>query len=96
MTAEALGYEHFHRLTQQLSPFVPENLLGLSIDHDDLAGPVDHHHGIGRSLNDLPEPPFSGRPLLRLALPVEIGVMACELANLRTCELANLRTCATF
>jgi len=34
-----------------------QNPLGLSIDHDDLASPVDHHHGIWRS-----EGPVSAQP----------------------------------
>jgi hypothetical protein len=55
MAAEALGHEHFHGLTPKLGPRVPECPLGLGIDHDDFAGAVDHHHGIGCGLDDQPE-----------------------------------------
>ena len=74
MTTELFGHEHFNRLTQKLGPRVPENPLGLSVDHDDLAGPVDHHHGIGRSLDDQSKPRLGRDLLLRLVLVV--GMLA--------------------
>jgi hypothetical protein len=70
MITEPFRNEHFYRLTQELGPRVPENPLGMSIDHDDLAGPIDHHHSIGRSLDDHSEALFGGNLLLRL-VPVE-------------------------
>ena len=55
MTAESFGHEHLDRLPHQLGPRVTKNPLGLSIDHDNPAGPVDHHHGVWRSLDDQSE-----------------------------------------
>ena len=72
MTTESFGHEHFHWLPQKLGPCVPKSPLSLSVDHDDLASPVDHHHGIGRSLDDQPKPRLGGDFLLCLVLAVGI------------------------
>jgi hypothetical protein len=81
MTTKALGHEHFNRLTHQLGPRVAENPLGLSIDHDDPASPVDHHHRVWHRLDDQLEAPLAvaqrmgGRSLRRLARPDRFGLM---------------------
>ncbi len=59
LTTKALGHEHFHRLAHKLGPRVAEDPLSLSIDHDDLAGPVDHHHCVWRSLDDQAQSPLT-------------------------------------
>ena len=93
MTTELFGHEHFYRLTQKLGPRVPENPLGLSVDHDDLASPVDHHHGIGRSLDDQPKPRLGGDFLLCLVLAVRILSMqvVCSLLFHRAAGLVRRR-----
>jgi hypothetical protein len=53
--AKALGHEHLHRLTEKLGAPVAEDALGLRVDHLDAARGVDHHHRIGRGLDDSPE-----------------------------------------
>jgi len=68
--AEPLGNEHFHRLTHQLRPRVAENPLGLSIDHDDRARPIDHYHGVRCGLDHQPEAPLGHSLLRRRALIV--------------------------
>src|SRR5271165_3230846 len=79
MSTKALGHEHFDRLTHKLGPRVAENPLGLSIDHDDLAGTADHHHRVWRSPDDQLEAPlaFAQRVggLPRLARRVRFGLI---------------------
>ena len=72
ITAEPFRDEHFYRLTQKLGARIPKYPLGLSIHHDNLARPVDHHHGIRRSLDDQPKAILGGYPLVRLMLVVRI------------------------
>ena len=66
VVAEPLGHQHFDRPAQELRPPVPEYPLGLGIDHDDFAGPIDHHHRIGRSLDDQAKAPLGSHVLLGL------------------------------
>ena len=47
---EAFGNDAGDALAQQLVARIAELLLGMDVDEHDPAGPVDHHHGIGRRL----------------------------------------------
>ena len=44
--AKALRHQQVHRLTQQLLAPIAEQLLGLGVDHYDLAAVVDDHHRV--------------------------------------------------
>ena len=63
-------YEHFDGLTEEFRPRIAEHPLGLGIDHDNGARPVNHDHGARRSLDDQPEPPLGGNRLFRLMIPL--------------------------
>jgi hypothetical protein len=50
--AEPLRRQHFDGLAEQLGARITEHALRLRIDHFDAAGRIDHHHRIGRRLDD--------------------------------------------
>jgi hypothetical protein len=52
VATESFGDEHLYRLPYQLGPRVTKHLLGPGIDDDNLAGPVDHHDAVRRTLDD--------------------------------------------
>jgi len=54
-TAEALRQEHLDTLAEEFLALVAEYLLGLGVDHRDIARPVDHDHRAGRGFHDLAE-----------------------------------------
>jgi len=58
MRSQPFRDEYFHRLPEQLDFGIAKNPLSLSIDHVDPTGLVDHHHCVGRSFDNPPEPFF--------------------------------------
>jgi hypothetical protein len=71
-TAESFRDEHFYRLSQQLGARILKHPLGLSIHQDNLACPVNHHHGIRRRLDNKPKAPRGCGLSFRLVRVVEI------------------------
>ena len=60
---EALRHQDLDGPAEQLLAAVAEELLALGVDQDDVDIRVDHDDGVGRGLDDQPEPLF-GLPAL--------------------------------
>src|SRR5262249_61895277 len=63
LTAETLRNERLEGLADHLRRPVTKHLLDLSIGQYDPAVLADHHQGIGRRFEDLPEPLFGPNPV---------------------------------
>src|SRR6516225_4908270 len=90
-TAESFRNEHFYGLTQQLGARIFKYPLGLSIHQDNLACPVDHHHGVRRSLDNKLEASLRSALVFRLVPGGEfLGERAsCILPHHLTCRPAG-------
>ena len=60
LAAEALGHQHLDLLADEVGAGVAEQRLGLGVDQDDGALPVDDDHGVGRRFEEHAET-FLGR-----------------------------------
>ena len=54
-SAEALGHQHFYRLPEQLSAWIAEQHLGLSVHDLDQTRGVDDDHPVGGRLQESPK-----------------------------------------
>ncbi len=72
--AEPLGHQHLDRTAEQLGTGITEQQLGLLVHHPDDAAGVDHHHGVGRGLDEQPETFFQAF-VVRALLDVPQGAL---------------------
>src|SRR3954449_4269446 len=81
IAAEAFRDQGLDRLSEQLRTLIAEQPLGLRIDHLDLAGRPNHHHGARRRLDDLPKALFALAQRLFDIVPLVTSIYAIAVGH---------------